>query len=497
MTMKNKIRYTLLESILNEGRLEDTIKKYTGKLPDAVIRELSQADPSGNNKYLDWMTKITIQAPAEKADIVAKVKCFHENVNRLSENHLKAIYDPMLTAPGATSDHKAVIEKIKKAPKDIVSYPSHHWIKPMCEYFEEQKPKNASRVKLFEDDKWLVVAPLTHQASCSYGIHSNWCVSTSNSSYFGNYMQNGILVFFIDKKGSNPAKKQANQYKFAVHINFDSPNYENWGWYSMEDQGVDARLMMNLVPHHLLAITKKYFEDVLKQMGLTNHVDEKELTEKSLGWFRNGNRYTIFLDYTNYNWNNINSAADWLKKYNQNREIDLKRYKENGYPYVFIDTRIGRMPSINTTQFSWNSALNLRQNDNRILKSTLFVPNQGFNDRWNSLTSIVNNLPENKRPLVYNGYIDLFNKTEMSRTLRVRTNELQVGDVIVFRPHGRSWGQGENLTVTRLAEKTLVLSNGKRIARTAGSVKEKVTGVVKIVDDTVKTESRWIRTRII
>jgi len=308
--MKENIKYTLLKHILNEGRLEDTIAKYVGTLPEGVVRELSQNDPSGNNKYLDWMVKTVIQVPNEKADIITKIKCFHDNNARLTENHINAVYTPMETQRGSTEEHKAVIAKIKKAPKDINSYPSHHWLKPLCEYFEEQKPKTASRVKLYEDDKWLVVAPLTHQASCSYGAHSTWCVSTSNSSYFSQYMGNGILVFFIDKKGSHSTKTSANVYKFAVHINFDNPSPDRWNWYSMDDTPTDARLMMNLVPQSLMNVAKKYLDDVLKELGKQSSVDEKELNDKSLAWYRTGNRYIIFLDYTNYTWTNINTAAD-------------------------------------------------------------------------------------------------------------------------------------------------------------------------------------------
>jgi len=184
-------------------------------------------------------------------------------------------------------------------------------------------------------------------------------------------------------------------------------------------------------------------------------------------------------------------------KFNTNRPVDLSRYKDSGYPFVTLDIRAGRLPSLNTSYLAWNPVLNLRQPDNTVLRSALFAPNQGFNGNYNNIGSNLNNLPEDKRGLVYENYINLFNKSEFVKTLRIRTNELQVGDVIIFRPHGRTYGRGENLSVVRVAEKSLVLSNGSRIARSASSTKEKVTGAVKIVDDSIRTESRWIRTRII
>ena len=493
------IRYTLLEHILNEGRLEDTIKKYSSNVPEPVVRELSQNDPSGNNKYLDWMVRTLVQAPQQKADIIAKIKCYHENVNRLSDNHVKAIYgEDKWRNPSA--EHLAVLEKIRKTPKDINAFPSHLWIEPMCAYFEEQKPKNASRIKLLEDDKWLVVVPLTHAASCSYGAHSNWCVSTSNSSYFGNYTQNGLLIFFIDKKGVNVRKKEANTYKFALHVNYDHPNMESWGWYSMEDQSIDPRLMMNLVPKPLLDIAQKYVDEVLKELGKQSAVNEEELTKHSQVWFRNGNNYFVFPKFENWNPTSLEAATEYLKKFNQNRSLDLPRLKENGLPYFTLQVRTGRLPYLSTTTASWNVALNNRQPDNTVLLSKIIEVSEGRWVGFNNLTTYMN--PEQKMAF-FREYMKMFNEANITRNQQTRTSELNVGDTIIFRPHGRQWGNGENVTVSRVAEKSLQLSNGKRIARTNTSYKDKVLGVTKIVDDLanqqqgVRTESRWIRKRII
>ena len=490
-----KIKYRLLEQILIEGRLEDTIKKYSEKLPEPIIKELSQADPSGNNKYLEWMVKTVIQAPNSKADVIVKIKCYHENVNRLSDNHVKAIYgEDKWRNPSA--EHLAVLEKIRKTPKDINVYPSHLWIEPMCEYFEEQKPKNASRVKLFDDSKWLVVSPLTHQASCSYGAHSNWCVSTSNPSYYGNYTQNGILVFFIDKEGTNPRKTEANQYKFAVHIDFDRPEIADWNWYSMEDDRIDPRLMMNLVPKNLLRITENYLKDVLKELGRKSEVDEEELNEKSEIFYKQGTNYYVFPKFETWDNQSMEEATEFLKKYNQNRPYnDLRRYKDSGLPYFIIQTRQGRLPSVSQQAASWNAVISAR--DNRT--GAIYMQNviEQMASRWGGYNFINPMVPEQKTKF-YDLYRKMFNKAEISRNQDVRTTELQVGDVIIHRPHGRGWGQGEQVTVTRVADKSLLLSNGKRIARTNSNWKPKVMSVMEITDaPQPTTESRWIRKRII
>ena len=57
--MKNIIREELLSKLLTEGRLQDIIKKY-GKEDQEYIDDImffSEKDPSGNNKYLEWLVK--------------------------------------------------------------------------------------------------------------------------------------------------------------------------------------------------------------------------------------------------------------------------------------------------------------------------------------------------------------------------------------------------------------------------------------------------------
>lgn len=489
-----KIKYRLLEHFINEGRLEDTIKKYTGKLPEPVVKELSQNDPSGNNKYLDWMVRTVIQAPNEKADIITKIKCYHENVNRLSDNHVKAIYgEDKWRNPSA--EHLAVLDKIRKTPKDINAYPSHLWIKPMCEYFEEQKPKNASRVKIFEDDKWLVVSPLTHSASCSYGAYSNWCVSTSNSSYFGNHTQNGILVFFIDKQGSNPRKKEANQYKFAVNINYDRPSLEDWDWYSMEDQRVDARLMMNLVPKQLLNLTQNYLKEITDELSKKSAIDEKELNANSELSVRIGTYYYVFPKFDSWDETSMLQKTSYLNKYNGGRPFEsLSRYKESGLPYFIIQPRNGRMPTISMHTASWSPAINNRDTRTGLIPIQPII--DGLGNRFGGF-NFVNSMNAEQKQKFINLYREMFNKAQLSRNQEVRTSELAVGDSIVYRPNGRGWGNSENVTVTRVAEKSLMLSNGKRIARTATNWKSKILGIMRIVDQLPTNESRWIRKRII
>lgn len=84
-------------------------------------------------------------------------------------------------------------------------------------------------IKEYEDDKWLVVRPLTFQASAKYGASTRWCTTyQKEKQYFEKYWQYGILVYFINK---------VTGYKFAGYKSLkDGDELSFW---NAEDNRVD------------------------------------------------------------------------------------------------------------------------------------------------------------------------------------------------------------------------------------------------------------------
>jgi hypothetical protein len=477
-----KLKYIVLEQLINEGRLEDMIKKYSNtdeNLTDASIRKLSENDPSGNNKYLDWMCnqhKVYGFQP-----IIDAINCFHENVNRINEKNITAAYG------------SEILPKIKLAPKDIGSYPDLPTLKILCEYFEENLPRTTSRVKIYEDDRWLVVSPLTHKASCEYGAFSSWCVSTSNVDYYERYTRDGILVFFIDKKGTSLEKKDANVYKFAVNIKTQSQALEDWEWYSMSDARIDSHLMMNLVPKNLLEAASKYSIEVLENLKKNWEINEQELTEKSAFWTKTGDYYYIFLKE--------NNSYEFLKKYDTlGRLLATPTIIKNGVPVIRITYGYG-VPELYILSMNWNFTQGLVRWDNETNTVTRSAVINELNSRWSNTREIANligTLNETDRNIIYDMYIDRFNKAKVTTTRSVNVERLKIGDVIMYAPVRR--GREVPVKVVSVANKSIGLENGKRVAKTGSNYKDKVTGIIQIVEDPVApvtNESRWIRKRII
>lgn len=92
-------------------------------------------------------------------------------------------------------------------------------------------------IKIFENDKWLIISPLTHAASVAFGkriCKAKWCtVHEASSNYFHHYLFAGDLFMFIYKdnpslldpslKGGSyyysPNKKEFNDVENVNHFN--------------------------------------------------------------------------------------------------------------------------------------------------------------------------------------------------------------------------------------------------------------------------------------
>lgn len=69
--------------------------------------------------------------------------------------------------------------------------------------------------KFYEDDTWIVVIPLSMDASCYWGNGTEWCTATRNEedNYFDRYNDDGPLIILINKE---------NGEKYQFHFESDS-----------------------------------------------------------------------------------------------------------------------------------------------------------------------------------------------------------------------------------------------------------------------------------
>jgi hypothetical protein len=85
--------------------------------------------------------------------------------------------------------------------------------------------------KVYEDDEWLSLRPLSLEASMKYGANTKWCTTTESGQYYARYSARGILIYNINKKTG---------YKVACFKNLDS-NFDNeFSWWDVTDKKIEV-----------------------------------------------------------------------------------------------------------------------------------------------------------------------------------------------------------------------------------------------------------------
>jgi len=104
----------------------------------------------------------------------------------------------------------------------------------------ESKGLENEIVKIFEDDEWLLVRPLTYLASKKYGSNTKWCTTQSdNPEYFLKYTKKGVLIYCINK---------VNGYKVASFYSLEKndPEFSFWNQKDAKIDSLDSELTDDL-----------------------------------------------------------------------------------------------------------------------------------------------------------------------------------------------------------------------------------------------------------
>ena len=85
-------------------------------------------------------------------------------------------------------------------------------------------------IKVFEDEEWLLVRPLTLSSSKKYGSNTKWCTTSENGEYFLRYTKRGVLIYCLNKKTG---------YKVASFYSLDKgePEFSFW---DQKDNRIDS-----------------------------------------------------------------------------------------------------------------------------------------------------------------------------------------------------------------------------------------------------------------
>ena len=192
--------------LIQEGRVDDFKTKYGKKFSPENLNKIVEKIPQ---KYFEWVGKV------------------FDNIN-FNENFTKLV---------------EAIERFEKIstnlPKtDINQYQNVGELINAIAAYQNRVRRDAKIVEggnvVYDDGKFFIVNPLTHEASCYYGKGTKWCTAAESDYQFKRYNEDGKLFYILDrtKSTSDPLYKVALLRKFngdTIYYDAKDDAIEN-GW---------------------------------------------------------------------------------------------------------------------------------------------------------------------------------------------------------------------------------------------------------------------------
>jgi hypothetical protein len=175
--------------LIQEGRVDEFKAKYSQKFGTDNANKIIMAVPQ---KYLDWAGK--------HLDMVN----FEENLSKVAQ----------------------ALQKFEKISSnlpitDLFQYKNiGQLLSALSDYYNRQR-RVVNKVEggnvVYDDGRYFVVNPLTHDSSCYYGKGTKWCTSADTDHQFKKYNEDGKLFYILDKNATTNDKF----YKVALLQKFD------------------------------------------------------------------------------------------------------------------------------------------------------------------------------------------------------------------------------------------------------------------------------------
>ena len=149
----------------------------------------------------------------------------------------------------------------------------------LAQEIENRKKIEKEILRIYEDDTWLILTPLSFEASKVYGANTRWCVTQER--YWNQYLTTHRLIYVINKE---------TDVKTAFSRNFSTEKFQAW---DQSDKEVDP-MLINFIPDELFLKIRK-------------ELQENKTTGDLIGWgdnvksIRKISDYPIFRDYDSDN----------------------------------------------------------------------------------------------------------------------------------------------------------------------------------------------------
>ena len=234
------------------------LKLHHPELNISIIDIISKLHPKGSSKYIPLLikeykrlnTEFVKKYDEDYSYYVDNVKEYvdEDELKNLGYFDVKLLNDVIFNVLNFVdidmiNQHNEHHKNNRIQNPDISSY------KGLDELYEQarianikflEKEVSSSAHVVLDNDKWLIIKPLTFGASLKYGSATKWCTaSKSNPHHFARYSRNGNLYYLINKEDS---------FKCAIYCEKPSPgdyvNHNgNFQIYNEADERTDSAFL--------------------------------------------------------------------------------------------------------------------------------------------------------------------------------------------------------------------------------------------------------------
>ena len=224
----------------------DELKKQHPLYALSAIDIYKMMSPNQSNKYIEMLIKLDKIRPQysdlPRLDLIECMVGWGLDYNYLETLDLETLRMLLSNASYLMNDSNirsftkfaSFIERKLIENNDVTTYSSWDEINQAISLAEVKliDKETAKQIKkVYEDDEWLSLRPLSLEASMKYGANTKWCTTTESGQYYARYSARGILIYNINKKTG---------YKVACFKNLDS-NYDNeFSWWDVTDKKIEA-----------------------------------------------------------------------------------------------------------------------------------------------------------------------------------------------------------------------------------------------------------------
>ena len=226
----------------------DELKKQHPNYALSIIDIYKMISPNQSSKYIEMLIKLDKNREFNEPDVYRRqiIECmvgWGIDYNYLETFDLETLNMFFINVNNLVGDTGKIRSFTKFASlnerklienNDVTSYSSWGDIEQAISLAEIKliDKETAKQIKkIYEDDEWISLRPLSLEASMKYGANTKWCTTTESGQYYARYSARGILIYNINKKTG---------YKVACFKNLDQAFDNEFSWWDVTDKKIEV-----------------------------------------------------------------------------------------------------------------------------------------------------------------------------------------------------------------------------------------------------------------